>query len=420
MDWLQPYPNVEEFDAVILDLTSYTREMIDKLVAQNPNPNPVRQLADTLPTLLRTGRNVYSIFVPKVAASLTRMREGSFFQPIQSNWDWLPVYPILVGKDGTSLGQLTEPRLASYFAKVGEWHHEIFMDTKTTIQDTGNDTSDMWTAVLGAAVSKRSTYWRMRGIAFNKSQNAISARLTLVSGAQGGIYLLPPPTKCKPHEGVEVLLDILSGSQHESKPEWWDRVEIPTASSIEQEIQTKVKGVEEQLKGLEDLKRQKEEAESYRRVLSETDQALVEAVWRMLKDLGIETDPTEKGFPADLMRKGEIAVEVTGIQDKITSDSPKIAQLMRFKEGFSSGEKVVLIVNTYRLTDPARRKGLMDFSGPAAGLIQSQGVCAVTTLTLFSLWSEVVTGKRRAEDVKSMILDNVGVLNLTPSRTTEL
>ncbi len=413
VDWLQPYPNVEEFDAVILNMTSYTQAVIDKLVAKGPGPNPVRQLADTLQTLLRTGRNVYAIFVPKVSASPLPTQKGAFFQPIQNNWDWLPVYPILAAKEGTSLGPLVESDLKPYFDKVGEWRYELFVDFKTTINDAGNPSAELAAAVIGGYLSKKTLLWKMRGVAYNKSQNMISARIASLSGSQGGIYLLPPPTKCTPHDGIEIIIDITSGTRQagfEFRPEWWERVPVPMVPRIEQEIQAKARVVEEQLKAVEVLKQQKEDAESYRRLLSETDTALVQAVWRALKDIGIETDPTEKGFPADLMRKGEIAVEVTGIRDKVASDSPKIAQLMRLKEGHSTGEKVVLVANTHRLLDPAQRKGLMDFSEPAASLFQSQGVCALTTLTLFTLWSDVMTGKRKPEEVKSLIMKTVGIL----------
>jgi hypothetical protein len=73
----------------------------------------------------------------------------------------------------------------------------------------------------------------------------------------------------------------------------------------------------------------------------------VRTVGKALRDIGIPTEPTPKGFPADLLAKGRIAVEVTGIVDKLTADTPKVGQLMRFKEKFYSGEKLVLIVNTY-------------------------------------------------------------------------
>ena len=140
--------------------------------------------------------------------------------------------------------------------------------------------------------------------------------------------------------------------------------------------------------------------------------ALVKVVRRALRDLNLDTEPTPKGYPADLINKGKFAVEVTGIEDKITTKTPKFAQLMRFKEDESKGEKIMLVANTYRKIDPAKRKGLMDFSKEAAGLFSPMGVCAMTSLTLYTIWCDVKTGKLSAEKATSMFLNTAGVLQI--------
>ncbi|MDG6916943.1 MAG: hypothetical protein JRM85_05040 [Nitrososphaerota archaeon] len=407
VDWLQPFLNLEEYDSVILDLTSLTQHILDKLVGNRQNQ--VREIPKAILTLLSTSRNVYSIFIPEVRASPFASPEGHMAFPQESNWDWLPVRPEIEAKTGSSVDHIVEPDLQPYFANVENWSFEINRPRGVRVLSMPIEEYTFAGSLLAARIG-REQIWRMSSVAINKSRNNIAAKLLLPEGKSGGIYLLPPPTKCSSHDAIEVLIDILNGSSPEGKPEWWERVEIPKAIDIGKRIKEETKAIASAQEHIEQLKGQKEEAESYRQLLSETDDPLVKVVQRTLKDLGIETEPTPKRFPADLIHKGQIAIEVTGIIDKVTADTPKVGQVLRFREKHYAGEKLVLVVNTYRRDDPAERIGREDFSKEALVLLPPLEVCAITSLTLFALWRDVMTGEREAEEVKRMIFSTVGVL----------
>ena len=123
-------------------------------------------------------------------------------------------------------------------------------------------------------------------------------------------------------------------------------------------------------------------------------------------------EKTEKGFPADLI-SNRVAVEITGIKGCVGVSSGKVNQTGRFKESYHKGEKILLIANTHIDLSPKDRKREMDFSPEVKKYFESLSVCCLTTMTLFKIWKDVMTGKKDPKDVKSKILTKDGELTLS-------
>jgi hypothetical protein len=383
LDWQQPLPNLEEFDSVILDLTSLTQEALDALVGSSAKP--LQTIGTSLYTLASTSRQAYCILHPKISASPIVV-SGKEYPRLENSWDMLPHELGALPKSGKRISKLTEKALEPYFQRAPNWEYELFLRME------------------------KYTRWDLEGVAFNKSDNIVAGKLKVPGVFGGAVYLLQPPTSTSTHEAIDVLIEIIKGPSGEGKPGWWQNISIPRAEEIQREIAAKRAVIDAKINEIENLEVQKHDVESYRNLLSETDEPLVLAVQRTLQDLGIQTEETEEGFPADLISKGKVAVEVTGIVDKISLSTPKIGQMMYFTEHRSSGEKVVLMANTYRREDPNARANMMDFSPQVSAVFPSMEVSALTTLTLYKLWLDVKTGKKNSEDVRRLILETNGVL----------
>jgi hypothetical protein len=155
------------------------------------------------------------------------------------------------------------------------------------------------------------------------------------------------------------------------------------------------------------------EIEGYRDLLSGDGTSLVKIVQQVLSDVQIETTETEPGFPIDLIKEGKVAVEVTGITDKVDSDTDKIFQIIQFKEKYHKGEKIILIANTYKRLVPSEREGKMHFTPEVAEFLRLREVCAMTSVTLFSLWKAVRVNESKISEVKQLVWGTNGVLSLT-------
>jgi hypothetical protein len=145
-------------------------------------------------------------------------------------------------------------------------------------------------------------------------------------------------------------------------------------------------------------------------LLSESGEGLEIIVQKTLADLSIKTERTESGFPTDLI-SNEVAIEITGITGCLGVSSEKVNQVGRFKE-IDKNKKIILIVNTLMNFSPKQREEKMSFSPEVAKYFEALSVCFMTTMTLFQLWKNVVSGKLEQQTVRTKVLAKVGELTM--------
>ena len=123
----------------------------------------------------------------------------------------------------------------------------------------------------------------------------------------------------------------------------------------------------------------------------------------VLKEIGMDTTKTSKGFPVDLVGSG-FAFEVTGLSRAITVSSEKYNQTLRFLEDHSKGEKVILVANTFKNFDPLSRPS-PSFSKVVSESLKSHRVGLITTLNLYRIWKAVTEGRLPKEDAVKLLKD---------------
>ena len=399
VDWLQPFPNIEEYDSTIINLQSLTQDVYDKIHIK------IREMKESITTVLNTNREIFCIMNKHIypsppprppGAPVHRTIRAGYVPP--TNYDWLPVkIEINERKKGTSIN-LHDHRFDRYFECVDRWSFEVSMSGKTLRELTDQLT------------------YGIVPIAMNKSKKTIAGSLKrgVLSGKieEGAIHLLPPPTKYDTNKAIEILLDLIYGEEGKIVPSWREEIEIPKIRKIQQEIKKKITDIQGIQREIAQLRSQMEKWDSYRDLLTATGFDLENIVQKALADIGIKTKKAERGFPADLV-SNEVAVEITGIKGCVGVGSEKVNQTGRFKESYYKGERIILIANTYLHLSLKERIGKMDFSPEVIKYFESLSVCCLTTKTLFQLWKDVVTGKRVLKDVKRKILTKSGELTLS-------
>ena len=397
VDWLQPFPNIEEYDSIIINLQSLTQDVYDKIQMK------IRQMKESITTVFDTDREIFCIVNKLIYPSPTPRLHGKktiradYVSP--TNYDWFPItIKISDRKKGRSI-HVSDHRFDRYFQWVDKWKFEISASPKP---------QELLRALSCGLVP----------IAENKSKKMIGGSLkhgglwgnkTLKKGA---IHLLPPPTKCDTHQAIEIILDLIYGEEEKIVPPWRKDIEVPKIKEFEQEIENKIKDIRGVQQEISQLRGRMQEWDSYRDLLTATGYDLEYIVQKTLLDIGIKTKKTEKGFPADLI-SNEVAVEITGIKGCVGVSSEKVNQTGRFKESYHKGEKIILIANTHMDLSPKDRKRKMNFSPEVKKYFESLSVCCLTTKTLFQLWKDVVTKKKDSKDVKRKILTKNGELTLS-------
>ena len=387
--WMGTWPNVEEFDLVIVAQNTLTQEIFDQL------PDKLKEIRPQIFTVFKTGRSVWCIIEKMLLPSPPKTGPKAMPVSPPSSYDWLFVYPTIKQvAEGSSI-RVVDETFAPYLQKVRKWNLEI-QNVYTHQRQFGSIEP---VEVDGLVLEP---------IAQNKSGKAIGARLVGVGpefyGGSGSICFLPKPSECNTHEAIEILIDIATGEER-VEPEWRPKLPIPGIDAVEKQINQLKLDYRKQMNSLE-VKWQS--IDKYRDLFSVHEGPQIDAVRLVLKEIGFETQKTKPGFQVDLLGKN-LAVEVTSIAGKVNSDSPKMFQLMQFFEKHRKNEKVVLIANTFKREFPSNRPGEQDFTPQVIGYLQSNAVCAMTCVTLFELWK---LAKKDQAKAQKYILQTNGELRL--------
>ena len=410
VDWLAPFPNIEEKDAVIVDLRSLDQRTLDAIL--DKYPNKLDSLIGPLFTLLGTGRNVYCVTKPRMTRTPPPGAGQALIRPPDSNYYWIPLPIAFQNKEGDSIESLALPEFENYYKLVTKWNLEIlgFYGDDAQIHSSGSFYTDYFRGIEPPSKSSI-VHANLLPIALNKSKKPVGAQI-MFDGASGSIFLLPETTKGAPEEGIETILDLVFDKKPEPKPRWWASVDVPGLGQVQKDLERLRQEIAERESKLKVLEEKKTKIELYRDVVSASGEDLESVVQKVLQNLEIETDKTPPGFPADLLKERIIAVEVTGIADKVNSDNDKMFQLQRFADDHQKGEKLVLVANTYRRLEPSARKGKMDFTPEVEKYFSKRKVCALTSLTLLELWRLVDADPSKKAEVQNRIFETDGELKL--------
>ena len=399
-DWQQAFPNIEEYDSIIINLQSLNQSIYTKIQTK------IRRMKESITTVFYTDREIFCIMNKIIFPTppptppfigVPKFKNPNYVSP--TNYDWLPIkIKVDNRKKGRSIN-LYDHRFDRYFEYVDRWSFEISIPIRTT-------TRDMIILRLFGIVP----------IATNKSRKTIAGSLKCRDLAgkmqgKGAIHLLPHPTKCDPHQAVEIILGLICGEESKIVPVWRKDIKVPKIKEFEQEIEHNIIDIKRIQQEISQLERQIQEWDSYRDLLTATGYKLERIVQKTLSDIGIKTEKTEKGFPADLI-SDKIVIEITGVKGCVGVASEKVIQLARFKENYHKGEQIVLIVNTHMNLSPKDRESKMDFSKEVKKFFDSISVCYLTSKTLFELWKDVVSEKKTEKDVIKKILTTSGELTL--------
>lgn len=391
VDWMEPFPNIEEFDLVIITLNTLTQEIFDRI------PDKTRNMKPEIATLIRTGRSVWCILEKMLIPSPPKTGFKGFVEQPATNWDWCIAWPIVKEvKEGYTV-EIKDEEFRPYLSKVKKWNLEI-----ESIYQIGGGPGGL-TAVEAKGLT-------LEPIALNKSEKYLGATIgpvDLETYGDGSICLLPKPTECDTSEAVDILIDIATG-EDKVEPDWMKNIEIPGIQSLQTEIQERKSRMTDLDKEIAGLVAQSSELEKYRDVFSIHEEPQVQAVKRILKDLDIDSDRTDPGFPVDL-RGNDVAVEVTSVAGKIDASSEVMFQLTRFIDKQRKNEKVILVANTYKRENPDIRRGKENFTQPVLDFLKASGVCAMTSTTLLALWK---FAKKDRQKAKVLLLSTVGELKL--------
>lgn len=120
---MQPFPNIEEYDALILNLVSLDQNLFDTMI--KTKAGQLRQLRETVVTFMANGRNIYCLISPLLKPTRPPSTGPAWTTIPSTNYDWMPAIPSLQPREGKSIEAIVELEFIPYFKHVETWNLEI-------------------------------------------------------------------------------------------------------------------------------------------------------------------------------------------------------------------------------------------------------------------------------------------------------
>jgi len=351
--WTQPFQDMEKYDSLIIDLTSFPKDYPPTLF------NNIGLLKRTARIFIRDNKEIFCIIEKPLRIP---------FKKIPLNYSWIPfpqkltVNPMILGRTIV----LRDERFSEYMENVEKWENELFWE------NTANCSFDP--------------------IAINKSQNSIAATITIDN--RGKIHFLPKTTKISRSKAIKLLMGLAAGEEPEEteEPAWLDSIEVPELLQTEDPWNTTVAPGE------------------YRNLFSIDHKKVVKAVQLILEDLGIQTLPNAEfdliGF------KSSIVVKTASTKGKVEAQNAKISQLAKFIENQRKHEKIMFVANTYRDLPINERANKEHVDLSVKLFLETNNVTFLTTLSLYHLWKKVITDQISTQEASFLLHNETGEITI--------
>ena len=352
IEWTQPFPDMEKYDALIIDLTSFPKDYPPTLFSN------IGVLKRTARIFIRDNKEIFCIMSKPFKVG---------FKKIPLNFAWIPfVQKLRVNRMLIGITKVvSDERFFEYMEHVDRWDNELF-----------------WTDTANCS---------FEAIAVNKSRNMIAATLTI--NGRGRIHFLPKATKVSRSEAIEVLVGLATGEELE-------KAEYPWLSSIEIPLMPQTG----------DPWNRNVAPEEYRNIFSVDHKKFVKAVQLMLEDLGVQTLLNAESDLIGL--KSRLVVKMASLKGKVEAQNPKVSQAAKFVEKSGRSEKVIFVANTYRDLPITERSGKEHIDLPMKMLLETHNAIFLTTLSLYNLWKKAVTQQISTQEATFLLHNEKGEITI--------
>ena len=349
IEWTQPFPDMEKYDSLIIDLNSFPRDYPPNLFTN------IGLLKRTTRIFIRDNKEIFCIMSKPFRVQ---------FKKIPLNFSWIPfpqrlrVNPMLLGRTIV----LSDERFVSYMENVEKWENELFWE------DTANCS--------------------FVSLAVNGTKNSIAATLRINN--RGKIHFLPKATKISLSDAIDILIELARKEEPRDYP-WLDSIEIP------------------KLPQTGDLWNHVNPKE-YRNLFSIDHKKVVKTVQLILEDLSIFTLPNTDFDLKGL--KSRIVVKTVSTKGEFEVKNSEVSQLAKFVENPERSEKLIFIANTYKdlaIKDRASKKHI-DLTMKL--FFESNNVTFLTTLSLYNLWKKVMTYQISSQEASNLLLNQTGEIEI--------
>ena len=261
-------PNIADQDAVIIDMTSLTESLLEKIISSKWE---VYFKKDYFLKLLASRGQVFVIAVPTVTVEVE--------YTMNDNYWWSPFTLEFAKEKGDTIENVND-EFKRYFHNVKYWNFTMDIDRSDEfVQRLINEFADTV----------------IHELAQTRYRAPIGIQILLPTGAR--FCFLPPPTEISTKTAIDIILEDFFGIKTSEMPEpdWIREMRVPGEEQIEKRIEKSVNKIKIEKKEIEKSKREMQSITRFRKLLYTEDEELEQIVRATFRELGAKViEPKEK------------------------------------------------------------------------------------------------------------------------------
>jgi len=418
--WLDEWPNLTDFDVVIINLPSLDRATLVRLSRRDKQR--LTGMRDELFDLMMSKGEIYCIMAPFMAfGSYLYFADGSM-EPEWSNIKWSPIGFSFTEIRGETVLVEGDVKFEDYLRQVSGW--ECYLNPTASLyyieerlrrdQKLGPDEEVFWQSLPLA--TNRYGKPLAASLCFGVRQRERGTERIKMRFISDSLHLLPPPNKISLEQGIDLLIEEAKGMPAKTiAPDWSNLYHVPGEEQLEQkiaEMEKRIKSAEREQKRLFQAYRKLERGKS---LLFEHGENLKRVTAEVLQRMGFSVQPYAPvpGLLVMQTRQGKILLDTAGRSGPC---QPGDLQLLLQHAVFAQEEdgriwKGILIFNHYRLEDPAQERPAA-FPAEVAVQAREMRLGLVTADGLYAAYCMVLRGSMLREELEERLCREVGIVYL--------
>ncbi len=381
-------PNIADQDAVIIDMTSLTESILEKII---PSVSEAYFKENFFVKLLRSEGQVFVITVPTA-----RVRVGN---TTYDNYWWNP-FTLEFEREKGDIIENVNNKFQRYFNNVKSWNFTMDFDRE----------ADLVERFTKGFSHKKLIY----ELAQTRYRALIGIQFLLPTGAR--FCFLPPPTEISTKTAIDIILEDFFGVKTSEMPEpdWAKEMKVPGEKEIEKRIEKSLDRIKTEKEEIEKLKQEMQNITKFRKLCYAEDKELEQIVWTTFRELGAKViEPKERnkedGWIETKFGKGVLEIK------KAAKSASRVhtRQLDNWVgNSIANGEKCkgVLIINHFGDKPLKERKEPFpsDVRDHAKKARSGNPFCLLTTVELFRALCTFKEGKVSSDEIFKKIFEADG------------
>jgi len=260
-------PNIADQDAVIIDMTSLTESILEKIIS---SVSEAYFKENFFVKLLASEGQVFVIAVPTA-----EVEDTSY-----DNYWWNP-FTLEFEREKGYIIENVNNEFQRYFNNVKYWNFTMDFDRETDLVERLNK----------GFPDKKLIY----KLAQTRYRAPIGIQLLLPTGAR--FCFLPPPTEISTKTAIDIILEDFFGIKISEmlEPDWVREIKVPDENKIKGRIKKSLDRIRIEKKEIEKLKQELQSITKFRKLLYTEDEELEQIVWTTFRELGAKViEPKEK------------------------------------------------------------------------------------------------------------------------------